>query len=980
MNRPFLQRVAEDLHTAFRGHFDDLTIVLPNKRTHLFLDEHIAALSERPIWAPAYATIRELFAELSTLTVADPILAVCLLHPIFQQALQQQDSLPLEDLDHFFSWGQVLLNDFEDIDNNLVDVRKLFANIDDLERLSSNTFLNDRQEAAIQQFFSTFSREGRTRMQQQFGTLWSKMPTIYEQFQHTLLSRRLAYEGMMKRRVVEQLQALAATPQAWQHRQFAIVGFNVLSESERQLFKILRQRASTRFYWDDDPTDTAHEAIYRHVRANITRFGQCLPPQKEATPPPTVTLVAAPTDNAQSRYAGKWLEEEVPGRAAIVLCDEALLLPVLHALPPTNALNVTMGFPMQQTPAAAFLNAILAAQANAAHSAGRLHQQSVVALLQHPYTPMLQGAQCAQWLSTIRQQRLHILSGDLFSDCPLLQQLLTPQPDSTRLLALLDEAIHQVAQHYGAPGEATVALHGEAIATAHRIINQLRAALRNLEQPIPANTLARLLGWLLRSATIPFHGEPVTDVQVLGLLETRNLHFERIVILSANEGNLPKDSCTASFIPYNLRQAYGLSTREQTTDLYAYYLHRLMQGARTVDILFNASTDSLGKGERSRFLTQMLAGAQPPARLRCLQSQLLIRSTPALPCEGMAKTPPVMQALRQRYDTKQPQVRYLSATALNTYLACPLRFALQYVARLTEVDDPLDSEVDASDFGSIFHQALQLLYTTPPLGLGRRLQAGDLLSLVEHKGTIEQAVDRAFHAVHFLDKAAREGKPYRQRTYSGAQRLSREVLVRYVRRQLTADATRCPLYIEAVEDESNYMDIPLPQHGFSIRLGGIIDRIDTITINTTDPATGATASHPLHRIVDYKTSTVDHNKADSLDAMFQPKSTSNHVFQTCYYADIYTTLHPGTPLAPALAYVKFAATERDRPGILIGGKEITDFAGEVKADFHARLLHVIEDIFDPAQPFSPAPSDAPCTYCPFTALCPRPGAAATQEE
>lgn len=989
MTTPFLQRVAQDLYKTYGGRFDRLTIVLPNKRTHLFLDEHIAALCDGPIWAPRYATISELFAELSPLTIADPIVAVCLLYPVFQKALSQEDAYD-EDLDHFFSWGQVLLRDFEDVDNNMVNAQALFANMNDLDHLTSNGFLTDKQEEAIRQFFKTFSKNDRSQMQRRFRTLWSHLADIYETFQQTLARQGLAYEGMMKRRVVEQLQRTDETPARWQQRQFVIVGFNVLSESECRLFRLLKQRVSVRFYWDDDPADKDHEAIYRHVRENITRFGQDLPTPEEDAPrggrldtehlsghidEPAITLVAAPSDSAQSRYAGQWLQRQTQGeRSAIVLCDEHLLLPVLHALPPVEGLNITMGFPLQQTPVYAFLNVILNVQAGYAPKKSgdgtltdrNLSQQGVVALLQHPYTTLLAPGLVGGWLRKIRTERLQYIPTGFFDGCPLLQQLLSPQKDISQLLEAIDKALHQLARHYGMATDSRAALHGEALFTAHRIINQLRAVQRCIDCPIPAGTLTRLLQQLARTATIPFHGEPITDVQVLGLLETRNLHFNHILILSANEGNLPKDTFTSSFIPYVLRAPYGLSTREQSCDLYAYYFRRLIQGGRSVDILYNSSTEGLNKGERSRFLTQMLASGRP-LTLRSLHSPLKTGGLTLLPAEGLVKSNDVMQALRRRYDASQEGARFLSPSALNTYLVCPLQFGLHYAAGLKEPDKPLDDEVEANDFGSIFHQALQTLYSADSLGIGQRLQAEDVLRVAHDKDAIEEAVDRAFHSVYFRDARAEKGLPYTKRKYSGSQVLTREVLVRYVVRQLEADATLCPLTVEAVEDRSNEVTVAVPGQDFSVRLGGVIDRIDTIT----------TPQGQLHRIVDYKTSTSMHT-ASNLDALFHPHNTSNHIFQTFYYADIYTTLHKDHPLAPALAYVKFASTVSDKPCVRLGKERVDDFAAQQKTSFHERLMETIGEIFDPARPFAIAAPEViadtqngACKYCPFTALCPR---------
>lgn len=915
---PFLARVANDLYTALDGHFEELTIVVPNKRTRLFLDEALAqcAPSGQPIWAPHYATITELFASLSTLQPADELLSVVLLHQIFTQAMQEDETL-----EHFYAWGRTLLSDFDDMDNNLVDVQALFANLKDLEQLTATDYLSPEQVAAVQQFFSHFSEGHLTQMKEHFLLLWKQIPTIYQRLHDELLKRRLAYPGMLKREVVNGLAAgMGSLPvRGGMGRGYAFVGFHRLSKSEQALFEYLRQNAQRTFTF----TDSEDKAPKTAALSGAKR-----------------TIITAPTDNAQARYAGEWLCQlhltpaDTLNRTAIVLCDEGLLPPLLHCLPNDLPINISMGFPLSQTPTGTLITALLDLQHYGFANGQALRTRFLRPIINHPFIEqLLPEDEATNSLPHLRQINAPFLSPNTLS--PTLAQLCTAQANAHDLLHWLINTIEAL----GANGQGD-----EALLCAHTTLTRLAALIQEHTLDLSAELLFSFITHLLSLTHIPFSGEPATGIQVLGLLETRNLSFDNLLILSANEGNLPRRTISHSFIPYHLREAYGMSTHQQTNELYEHYFYRLLAAANSTTILFNATPQSLRAGEPSRFLLQLLANNSiPNGQLRALQSPMSSRPIQPLTIE---KNDDILQRLHERY--AQEEV-ILSPSAINTYINCSLQFYFHYVARL-RMEEETDEQVPDNIFGTAFHNAMEHIYNQH-FALHTPLQAQQLQALARQEPTLTAIVVDAFIK-------ANDNKT--SNNFTGEQQLNISILTKYVQQQLRADARLAPLTIHATESQAESYLLHIDSLGDSVKLGGIIDRQDTITYN----------GRTIQRIVDYKTSANPHEAKSSIAQLFDAtlQHRPYHFLQALYYADIYTHNHPHEQIAPAIAYVK-----KDCDHVIhIADTALEDYArSPLNADFHDRLLQTINALFDPNTPFTQTTQENTCQHCPYTKFCGR---------
>ena len=976
--KTFLQIVAHDLYTRLDGQFERLTIVFPNKRASLFFNQALAGLvpPDRPMWAPAYTTISEIFQKLSPLATADPIELVCQLYPVYLEAMGK--SPDDESLDHFYSWGEMMLQDFDDLDNNLVPAERLYTNIEDLSHLTSTQYLDEEQRQAISQFFHNFRAEDEnTELKSKFRTIWDNLLTIYTRFRTRLKAENLAYSGMLKREVAERLPLVHDLD----GRTYAFVGFNVLNATEVALFRFLKENPTTPayFYWDYDThylnreKGTTLEAG-RFIEENIRLLGgvelDAAACYNNFDRPKDITFVSSPTEVAQACYAGLWIEREAQtteqlNQNAIVLCNESLLQPVLHAMPASLQLNVTMGYPMQQTPICGFLNTLIELQLHGFTDPHTCRYASVVAVLKHPYASLL-SPRAADVLEQIRHDNIlypsvHILGAD-----PVLGELFTLHADNRSLLAYLSHVCELAGRVYARSEEAQrpseSQLYVEAIFNAYTMTNRLMGILDKDLLDVTADTLCRMLRQIIAGKSIAFHGEPAVGIQVMGVLETRNLDFENLIMLSVDEGNLPKSEQQNSFIPYTLRAAYGMTTIEKRNSLYAYYFYRLLQRARHVTVIYNSSTDGTSKGEMSRFMRQMLTDRSPeearerPIRWTTLTGESLAQQARSITVE---KTPEIIRTLCRRYDWSHGKASLFSPTAINSYINCPLQFYFRYVAGLSK-EDEVSEEVGNDVFGNVFHCAMELIYRR----MGNTdIQAPTLVALSRDSEAVGRYVDRAFNLKFFKVKDETADTPPR---YNGEQQLNREVIVRYVQNQLRYDATLCPMSVLSVEDDSHsmYMEVTaFTGHRLRLRMGGIIDRIDRIT----------DGHRRQYRIVDYKTSARPQT-AGSLDRLFTPLGKSYQLMQALYYADVVSQT-VREPIGVSLMYVKSvgsAENSRQEKYISIGSRkdkvEVNDFAAQFKDDYHALLQSCIDRIFSD-EPFTQTVAEDKCQYCDFIDIC-----------
>ncbi|WP_286333960.1 PD-(D/E)XK nuclease family protein [Bacteroides caecimuris] len=952
----FLQLVAHDLYSKIGNDLSRTVLVFPNKRANLFFNGYLAGESDQPIWAPAAMSISDLFQKLSVQKTGDPIRLVCELYKVFKEETQSQETL-----DDFYFWGELLISDFDDVDKNMVDADKLFSNLQGLKNLMDNyDFLDKEQEEAIRQFFQNFSIERRTELKEKFISLWDKLGSIYHRYQENLTELGIAYEGMLYRNVIEQLDT-----ERLKYDKYIFVGFNVLNKVEHQFFKLLQDADKAMFYWDYDIFYT--QQIKKHeagefLKRNLQDFPNELPDSyfDSFKTPKNIRYISASTENAQARFLPEWIRTTFSNSEceekenAVVLCNEALLLPVLHSIPQeVKNVNITMGFPLAQTPVYSFINAAMELQTNGYRSdTGRFTYEAVSAILKHPYTQQLSTHADSLENELTKTNRFYPLPSELKQD-DFLANLFTPRSGIKDLCDYLVGLIKDISILYRKEGEYNDIfnqLYRESLFQSHLKINRLYSLIESGELNVRTDTLKRLISKVLTASNIPFHGEPAIGMQVMGVLETRNLDFRNLVMLSLNEGQLPKSGGESSFIPYNLRKAFGMTTIEHKNAVYAYYFYRLIQRAENITLLYNTSSDGLNRGEESRFMLQLLVEGPHEITREYLEAGQSPQSNQEIQIE---KTPEVLRRIYRAYDSSNPKSVILSPSALNAYLDCRLRFYYRYVAGL-KTPDEVSAEIDSALFGTIFHLSAQLVYTELTAN-GNMIQKEDLERLLRDEVKLQSYVDRAFKKELF--KVAPEEKP----EYNGVQLINSKVILSYLKQLLRNDLQYTPFEMVAMEKKvSEEMTIQTGQGPFTLRLGGTIDRMD--------------AKEGTLRIVDYKTGGSPKTPAN-IEQLFTPSETRpNYIFQTFLYAAIMSRKQ-SLMVAPALLYIHRAASESYSPVIEMGEPRkpkipVNNFAF-FEDEFRERLQALLEEVFDEKEAFTQTKDIKKCSYCDFKAICKR---------
>ena len=895
--KDFLAYVADDMLSKYGNNLSRVAVVFPNKRASLFLNEHLARLAQKPIWSPACITISELFRQQSDYQVADPIKLVCDLHKSFCLCTGLQETL-----DKFYGWGQLLLTDFDDIDKNMADADLVFANLRDIHELDDISYLTDEQREMIQRFFSNFSEQHNTELKERFLRLWSHFADIYHDYNRRLANQQLTYEGALYRQVVSShLSSLTSHLAPYDH--YLFVGFNLLQKVELQLFSELQKAGKAHFYWDFD-----HYYMKRHEAGQyISRYLQQFPNELDIestdiygnfSKQKHITYISAPTEDIQARYVSTWLRENQRlkdgRRTAIVLCNENLLQTVVHCLPDEiDKVNVTTGYPLSQTPVASLINIWFDLQL-----LGRTPRMLRI-LQRHPY---------AKYISD----------------------------DQLPLLQILREVATNGKEDISDP------LFQESLFRAYTLVNRIENLRQSGDLNVDLATLQRLTSQIIQQTSIPFHGEPAEGIQVMGVLETRNLDFDHVLLLSCNEGNIPRGVNDSSFIPHNIRQAYELTTIDNKVTIYAYYFHRLLQRASDVTILYNNSTEDGQRGEMSRFMLQLMVESPHTITRRILQSGQSVQKWQPAPIE---KTPHVMQVLQSQFTT---QHSFLSPTAITRYMRCPLQFYYLYVADIQQPDTPDDEqELDNRIFGTVFHEAADIIYHQLPKYIEKPL----LEHLLKSKVEIERAVDEAFHRVI----------PYAPKR--GLHLINREVIIHYLRQLISIDLRLAPFTILGLECDVFRPLSPLTSHFSPLTIGGRIDRLDLIT----------EGNEELIRVVDYKTGSKSPKPLPDVDAIFLPENIHEHAdyyLQTFVYADIVSRQRPDHKVSPALLFIQHAGGKDYNPTLTLGREPVRDIA-PYSTRFNELLDEKIMEMFSPDVPFVPTDDLRICDTCPFKQMCRR---------
>ena len=614
----------------------------------------------------------------------------------------------------------------------------------------------------------------------------------------------------------------------------------------------------------------------------------------DEVPPQHINYISAPTE-------------------AIVLCNEGLLQTVIHCLPETvDKVNITTGYPLSQTSIASLINTLINMQVHGYSLRKQMFTRRwVESIKRHPYASIMPDDFAKERYTEIQ---------------PLLHWLINiTQTIATSKSPIIDSP-----------------LDTESLFRMYTLLNRLSGLVDSGILMVDVITLQRLIGQLITSTSIPFHGEPAEGIQVMGVLETRNLDFDHVLLLSCNEGNMPRGVNDTSFIPYALRKAYGLTTVDYKVAIYQHYFHRLLQRASDVTILYNNATSDGKTAEMSRFMLQLMVENKIPISFLTLKAG----QTPQLHApKTIDKTPDVIAQMQKRFSKEEGGI---SPTAINNYLRCQLRFFYRYVCGIAEPDSTEDDLIDNRLFGNIFHKAAQVIYT--PF-IGNTVSSMMLEELLKEEVTIERAVDEAIKQEFFkINDPSRPLPPL-----DGLQIINREVIIKYIRQLLEVDRRFTPFRIIDLEKwESTEIG------GFKV--GGIIDRLDSIYNSET--------GEELVRVVDYKTGSRDASSLPDVASIFTPEAVKDHsdyFLQTFLYAHIVRSKSPNK-VSPCLLFIQHAGGKDYDPTLSIGKEPVTDIA-TYSDEYISLFENLLAEIFNPQLSFTPTDDRKHCETCPFASLC-----------
>ena len=939
----FLTHVAKDLLVRFQEDMSRVTVVFPNKRARLFMNEVLLAKVSNPCWAPHYSTIGEMFESIVGDSVAETIPAVCQLYHVYRQLMGAK----AESLDAFWGWGEILLSDFDDIDKHLVNADNLFLNAKELNDMESLDFLTDNQREALERFFGAFATENKTHLQERFSELWSIMPGLYHGLKKAMPEGIQPYQGALERLAVENKEILALMDE---ERTYCFVGFNMLSETEKKLMSYLHGKDRALFYWDYDviykDNDTFEAGDF--IRENLLRFPNALSKQRiydNLGHKAGFTFISTSTDSIATRYIPQWLTAnltETERETALVLCDEQQLQPVLHAIPDLQNtsddkalkdVNITMGYSLMGTPIYSLTNALISLQTEGwDKNRKRFSLPFLRTIKYHPYY---------QYIADVNWERR------------------IEPTNVAELIQYLDEVILTLA---GKMSEEECdfddVLMTESLYIIHKTLCQFYDMVTHEEHPLvlQPSTIRRLLRRVLGGKSIPFHGEPAQGLQVMGVLETRCLDFKNILMLNVGEGFLPKNTTDNSLIPFTLRTGFGLTTIRHKVAVFAYYFYRLIQRAEHVTFIFNENSSGNVRREISRFLRQLQAETDIPINFIRLEAE---QSTTHIELKDIEKDEDIVNILHNRFNVNESKEAYaLSPSSINKYIKCPMLFYLYAVCGLRVKEDE-DETVDSRILGNIFHGAAEEIY--------KEIMSHSKSKIITRAALSEYTANKGKLLQPIIDKHFRKEANINE--FRGENILTRGVVERYLMNLLRWDERHAPISMEAMErDVMMELKLKIGERELRIKTGGRVDRMDIITDES---------SAKNLRIVDYKTGAHE-DAPKSLDYLFKREGNAAYYLQTFLYSIATSKSCPNSlPIKPVLFYTAKAGKDDYDPSLYIGSntgnkKEglISDILAYEK-DFMEKLEDIITEIFNPEVPFSKAKEAGNCVYCDFKQLCNR---------
>ena len=968
---PFLKQVADHYYNA--GKIEDMCFVFPNRRSMVWFRKHLcSAVKDVPLLAPQMLTINDFFSKASGVLASDRVRLLLELYASYKELNPKAESL-----DEFIFWGDVILADFNDVDKYFVDPKQLFANVADFKALQDTfEYLTDTQREAIKGFLSHFNdQSGKLTVdlgaddpdvKGRFLQIWNILYPLYENYNKSLTDKGMAYEGMAYRSLAQRLKGMPAEdvfkgvfPEG---TTFVFVGLNALNECEKTLLRKLRDAGKAEFCWDwsgDMIRDPQNRSSF-FMADNVLEFPQASQWDPEGVKCPEINVISVASSAGQAKRLPDILRHR-SGKAeecAVVLPDESLLKPVLNSIPEDiHDINVTMGLPMNGSLFYTMMADISAIQMHAVRRKDTwlFYHKQVWDLFSSDIFRKAADEKTMEIVAKVKETAKYYIPKDELTGTALMDSIFRPVIMDQKTVSTVQ--IASFAQYQKdvieviAPSiadDCALALELEYAREYYKCIS----ILHEIPLEVLPITYLRLLGQLLSSVSVPFRGEPLKGLQIMGPLETRALDFKDLIIMSANEGVFPHRSVSSSFIPPELRKGFGMPTYEFQDAVWAYYFYRMISRAEKVWMLVDSRTEGLKSGEESRYIKQLEYHFGVPLKRSVVKFSSM-------------KTAVLPDIFKTEEDVVRIKETVLSATTLQNYLACPAKFYYGTVKGL-QVEEEVAESLDYGMFGTVYHDTMRALYTSeeamdPQFVFNDRESRGGLrgeamklipCSYIEGWLSRKDDIKAKVNALIMMQLNAIE--------VSGRNLVVADVIVRYVIKTLQRD-----LELMRKEGRESFeilgREIRVAGEFCGQRLKGFIDRLDSFKEGEA-------------RVVDYKTGKVleddenihDGNAEEIADKIFHPDMKNwPKIALQFYIYDMLVQSRPEVAGREICNCVYSTAHLFKEPPVTVPMN--MKFYEAVSQ----RLEALLTEMYDTSVPFRRTDDEKTCAYCDFRMICGR---------
>ncbi|HNP18827.1 MAG TPA: PD-(D/E)XK nuclease family protein [Fulvivirga sp.] len=934
---------------------DKVTVIFPNRRAGLFFRKAMAERIDKPIWMPEVVSMEDFLKQFTSYQKMETLEAVFELFDDYKRLQKNKETF-----DQFFFWGEMILRDFEEIDQYMVNTKHLFTNIKTQKELDEEFFfLDEEDKKIIQSFWSSFLPDT-TETQKLFLETWKILLPLYESYKEKLIAQGRAYNGMIYRDIAERTEEGTITTD----RSIYFAGFNALTATEEKIIKHFVHEYKAHVVWDLDDyyfTNRNQEAGYfLRTYAKDSILGKTFPtePPNRYKAAKKFTATGVSLEVGQAKALAESLEKAAQepdfetGKTVVVLPQEHMLFPTLHAIPDAiDKINITMGYPLKDTPVYSLVESVLVLHHMRKEdliNGISYYYKPLKELLEHPLLFKLEEKKITELIGIIKKRNVIMLyEDDLHFENPLLQFIFKKNSDPIQFLSELLEGLYKSWKDD---------IHGlelEFIARFYKQVQQLQTMMGEKASTLSYDFVVKLFRRLSRSFKVPFTGEPLEGLQVMGILETRNLDFDRVYILNMNEDSWPAAPRRGSFIPYNIRRAFDLPVYDHSDSIYAYLFYRLIQRANEIHFFYNTVAEFNVNGELSRLVQQLEVESGYTIEKRILAGPIKTKAPDAITIEKNADVLQKMERFLVGYEERDKS--RFTPSALNIYLECRLRFYFKYVEKLYEPDE-VQEEMDPMIFGNILHNSMEILYKAFIKKEKRDIvHQQDIFWIKEG---VNGALNEAFKE-HYNVKGKKKFK------LEGRSLIAADVLRKFMLKILDHDASYAPFKIIGLE--AGFRDgysieypITVGERDIKIRMHGIIDRIDL--------------KEGKVRVIDYKTGR-DKKNFTTLESLTdrEDKNRNKAVFQVFFYSYLYWKKYAdGTDAIEPGLFNSLDLFQKEFNWQIVKDKDfnIKDFRQYTEA-YEEQLGQLLHEIYDPSHPFDQTEDVKKCEYCAYREICGR---------